>query len=259
MADAAQTPAPSQELIDRKADAEIRKLEAEALLARTEAERERIFLAQAEAEAREAEAKALNAEIERKVNSIALKAVEEEDERRRKGDDYFHVYRFNQQVTDQSVRACQMRLDEWDRLDPECDIEVIFSSPGGSVIAGMALFDVIHRLSRRGGGTHNVTVGIAGMAASMAAILVQAGDTRWIGSQSYMMIHELSAITGGKLPEIEDDAEFYRTICDRMAKLFVDRSDGKMSMRKFKSRWNRRDWWLTAEEALEAGFVDEIR
>ena len=78
------------------------------------------------------------------------------------------------------------RLTEWHRLEPKCNIEIIFSSPGGSIIDGFELFDHIQHLRNEG---HHVTTGSLGYAASMAGILLQSGDTRWIGHQAWMMIH----------------------------------------------------------------------
>jgi ATP-dependent protease ClpP protease subunit len=228
-----------------KLAAEIVKLEAEAQSALAQA---RLHVANA----REAEAKAEKAEI--------TLIGEREMERIRANSDYHQrLYQFDGGVSEASVNKCMMQLRNWDRLDPECDMEVIFNSPGGGVISGMALFDLIVRLSKRGGGRHHITVGAQGYAASMGGILLQAGDTRWIGRQSYLMIHEISAGTGGKIGEMKDDVKFYDAICARVVDIFVERSEGKISKRKFIDSWQRQDWWLLSDEALKLGFVDEVR
>ena len=228
-----------------KLAAEIEKLPAEAEAARAEA-------ALAFAETREAAAKAEKAELE-------LNAVREKEQARQRSDYHCRLYQFDGQVDSGSVAKCMATLREWDRLDPTCPIEIIFNSPGGAVIHGMALFDLITRLSQRGGGRHHVTTGAQGYAASMGGILLQAGDVRWIGRQSYLMIHEISAGTGGKIGEMKDDVKFYDAICDRVVTIFVERAGGKITRKKFIDSWTRSDWWLLSDEALKLGFVDEVR
>lgn len=218
-----------------------------AMIAKLEAEAAKLT-----AEGREAIARATLAEIK-------LERERQDDIEQAASDRERHVYRFNGQVDRGSVVGCVSTLALWDRLDPECDIEVIFNSPGGSVIDGMALFDLLSALSLRGGGTHKVTVGSRGYAASMAGILLQAGDVRWLGANSYLMIHEIAAGTGGKIGEIQDAVKFYEAICEQVIDLFVERSEGKVTREEFVKNWERQDWWLFASTALRYGFIDEIR
>ena len=104
------------------------------------------------------------------------------------------------------------KLTQWHRENPKCDIEIIFSSPGGSIIDGFELFDFIQELRR----DHKVTTGSLGMAASMAGILLQAGTHRWIGHQSWMMIHRAAFGAYGKTFEIEDEVKFVQRIEERI-------------------------------------------
>jgi ATP-dependent protease ClpP protease subunit len=225
--------------------AEVRKLKAEAKKIKAEARKANAEADKATADAKVATLKALEAE----------QAAAEEDA----SDDNHYVYRFTGDVGKGTTAACIARLNLWDRLDPKCPIEIIFNSPGGGVIDGMALFDQIVAFSKRGGGKHKITIGCRGYAASMAGILLQAGDVRWIGANSYLMIHEISAGTGGKIGDIEDDVKFYKAICAQALNIFVDRSGGKITKAEFKRRWERQDWWLLADEAKKLGFVDEVR
>lgn len=131
-------------------------------------------------------------------------------------------------------------------------------SGGGSALAGLNLFDQLTAYSLRGGGQHKVTITIRGVAASMAGVLVQAADDRVIGPTSRFMIHELSGQTGGKIGEMEDTMAFYYQLNSDIADLFVQRSEGKCSRAMFDDLWTRKDKWLTAEQAVELGFVDRI-
>jgi ATP-dependent Clp endopeptidase proteolytic subunit ClpP len=222
--------------------AELAAMEADAASSRASA-------AKAEAEARKILADAERAELE-------LAKAQRAEAAELASDGANHVYRFNGQVSTSSVQACVAKLTEWHRLSPGCDVEVIFSSPGGSVIDGFVLFDFLRSLSHRG---HHITTGVAGMAASMAGILLQAGDTRWVGAESWVMIHRAAFGASGKTYEIEDEVEWVRRIEKRILDIFVCRSGGKLSAAKVKRNWDRKDWWLSSDEALALGVVDEVR
>ena len=146
------------------------------------------------------------------------------------------------------------KLTQWSRLNPKCPMEIIFSSPGGSIIDGFELFDFIQDLRSRG---HHITTGTLGMAASMAGILLQAGDTRWVGGQAWVMIHRAAFGAFGKTYEVEDEVEFVKRIEGRILDIFTSRS--KLTKQKIKKNWDRKDWWISADEALELHLVDEIR
>ena len=178
---------------------------------------------------------------------------------------YFHIYNFMDEVSEKSVVACMNALTVWDRLDDKCDIEIIFSSPGGSVVDGMVLFDFIKQLRRRG---HKVTTGALGYAASMAGILLQAGEHRWVGKESYILIHQVSFGAHGKFGEVEDEVKWVKKMQERILDIFAERCTyaGKHGTAKkpftreqLAANWDRKDWWLDSDEALAGGVVDEIR
>ena len=95
------------------------------------------------------------------------------------------------------------------------------------------------------------------MAASMAGILLQAGGTRWIGHQAWMMIHRAAFGAIGKTYEVEDEVKLVKRIEDRCVDIFVSRS--RLTKLKIKRNWDRKDWWIDADECLELGLVDEVR
>jgi ATP-dependent Clp endopeptidase proteolytic subunit ClpP len=223
-----------------KAAAEAEKIAAEARLANAQA-------SQAEAEARKAEAEATQQELK-------LEEELRDKEKRKATDEENHLYRFNKEVSSHSVAACMSKLTEWSRVSPGCDIELVFSSPGGSIIDGFELFDFLQELRQKG---HEVTTGSLGMAASMAGILLQAGGTRWIGHQAWMMIHRAAFGAIGKTYEVEDEVKLVKRIEERCLDIFVSRS--KLSKIKIKRNWDRKDWWIDADECLDLGLVDEVR
>lgn len=164
------------------------------------------------------------------------------------------VLSFYGAVTSSSASAAIQKLSDWHRRDPGLPIEIIFNSPGGSVIDGLALFDYI--LDLRSRGTHITTITM-GMAASMGGVLLQSGDHRIASKHSVLLIHEVSSGAGGKVSEIEDQLKFMELLQAKCLDILAERST--MSTRQIATKWKKTDWWLPADEALKLGFVDEVR
>ncbi len=206
-------------------------------------------IAKANAEARKANAEAQHAESTAKAGALELEAML----RTQKVEDA-HVYQFSNDVNASSVATCLNRLRYWAVNDPGCDIEIVFNSPGGSVIDGLALFDYIQELRRAG---HRVVTSTRGMAASMGGVLLQAGDWRVMGREAHILIHEVAFRAGGKIGEVEDQVTFSKMLQDRIINIFVARS--KMTAAEIRRKWARTDWWIGSELALKLGLVDEVR
>jgi len=200
-----------------------------------------------EARVRSAEATALKQEIEARAAFRKREQEKAEDEEN-------FLYRFAGEVSKSSVNNCMKKLTQWSRLHPKCEMEIVFSSPGGSIIDGFELFDFLQDLRYRG---HKITTGTLGMAASMAGILLQAGDVRWVGGQAWVMIHRAAFGAFGKTYEVEDEVEFVKRIEDRIIDIFTSRS--KLTKQKIKKNWDRKDWWISPDEAKELSLVDEVR
>lgn len=235
-----------------KHPAEIARLEAEAAKLRAE-ELNHIALARYN--------QALGLHWEAKAAESALELVQKQRvEDSILAQDYFHrVYQFNTRFDATSCQRAISQLSEWHRLEVHLDpaerspIQIIINSPGGSAVEGLALFDYIQVLRRQG---HVVTTTALGMAASMGGILLQAGDKRTMGREAYLLIHEVAFGAGGKIGDVEDTVEFGRKMANRILNIFAHRS--KLTAAQIKKRWDRKDWWLTSNEALEFGFVDEV-
>lgn len=175
------------------------------------------------------------------------------------GNHYHHVYTFMDAVDELSVDACLAQLAVWDRQSKDCPMHIVINSPGGNVVAGFHLFDQIAAYSKRGGGDHVVTMTVRGYAASMAGILLQAADERIIGPRAYLLIHQVSSWAQGSLGDLKDKMKWLDMMCEQVIDLFMDRADTeKINRDAFITNWERKDWWLTAERALEFGFVDRI-
>lgn len=225
-------------VIKHKAEAE--KFKAEALRASTEAEQARVALKDAQIDLRQ--------KMRIETELLAL-------------DSYNYTYRFNGEVNDSSVKACIDKLTFWHRTKADCGIEIVFNTQGGSLFAGMDLFDYIQELRRQ---EHKITTHGRGEMASMGGILLQAGDVRSMGKESFILIHEVSTWAGGKIGEIQDEVKFLEKVSDRVLNIFVERAAASaaphpITKAQLKKNWTRIDWWLDSTEALRYGIVDELR
>jgi ATP-dependent Clp endopeptidase proteolytic subunit ClpP len=153
----------------------------------------------------------------------------------------------------ETVRAAIVELNKLSRRFPKEGLTVTVNSPGGSVIAGLALYDHIRELSARG---HHMTVKVRGMAASMGGILLQSGDTRVIGEEATVLIHEVSSGTMGKVSDMEDDLNRSKHLWDKLVKILAKKS--RLTEDEIKKKSYKFDWWLDAEETVKLGFADKI-
>lgn len=163
------------------------------------------------------------------------------------------VVNFNDGVGSVSVAICKEKLAHLVTLDPKAPIEIVFNSPGGSVIDGFDLYDTILQL-RSSGTPINTT--ILGMGASMGGVLSQAGGIRRIGPHGLLMIHEVANFTVGKLSTLKDDVKLSERLYDKLITILAKRST--LTVEEIKEKANRQDWWCDSEEALRYGFVDEV-
>lgn len=206
----------------------------------------------------EAEIRQLNAETA-KNNAEAAAAefiaakLEREDLYERAAADQAGHYSFIGAVTNDSVKSCMRELAVWSRREPECNITILFNSPGGSVTDGLALYDFLDELKFQG---HKITTVARGMAASMGGVLLQAGQERVIGRNAHVLIHEVSSMNIGKTSEMEDELKFVLRLQERLLDILAERSS--LTKTQIKTRWKRKDWWLSSEECVELGFADRI-
>lgn len=177
---------------------------------------------------------------------------------------YNRYYYFDTAVTEKTIVPAMLRLGFWARTMPKEPIDIVFSSPGGDITAGFALFDYIQQLRRAG---HHVTTGALGTAASMAAVLLQAGERRTMGREAWLLIHQGSFGGRGSAGEMKDMAKWFDRLLGRIKNIFLQRCEeaGKagtaahpLTARKLEPNWERADWWISSEEALDLGLIDDI-
>ena len=173
-------------------------------------------------------------------------------------EDAQRIYHFDGAVCELEVATARMTLERWQRADEiagvKRDITFVITSFGGSVFHGFALYDDLRAYGERNG--VRVTTVVRGCAASMAGVLLQAGDERLIGAESRLHIHEPASLGVGKASEIGDEYQLLQSMFAQMCEIYARRS--ALSADEIRERTERHEWWLTAHEAVELGFADRI-
>jgi len=135
--------------------------------------------------------------------------------------------------------------------DPKKDINIYINSPGGSVTAGLAIYDTMQFM------TCDVNTYCVGIAASMGAVLLCAGTAgkRYALPNSDIMIHQVSGGAQGTASDVERTVEFMYRLKHRLNKIIADHT-GK-TIEEVEDACDR-DNYLTATEAMEFGLVDKV-
>lgn len=135
--------------------------------------------------------------------------------------------------------------------DPNKDIQLYINSPGGEVTAGMAIYDTMNYIKP------DVSTIVTGMAASMAAVILAAGakKKRFALPNSEVMIHQPLGGTQGQETDIRIAAEHIRKTREKLNKILVEASGKTMDEIE---RDTDRDNYMSAEQALEYGLLDEV-
>mgnify|MGYP000906592609 CR=1 FL=1 len=156
-----------------------------------------------------------------------------------------------EEVNDATASLVVAQLLFLEGQDPEKDIHLYINSPGGSISAGMAIYDTMQYIKC------DVSTICIGMAASMGAFLLSSGakGKRIALPNAEVMIHQPSAGTQGKVTDMEIDVEHFLKIKQRMNKILSENTGKTPEQVKLDSE---RDNWMTAEEARDYGLVDKV-
>jgi ATP-dependent Clp protease protease subunit len=156
-----------------------------------------------------------------------------------------------QQVDDTIANQICAQLLLLSAEDPERDIALYINSPGGSVTAGMAIFDTMTFVDC------DIATYAMGLAASMGQFLLSAGTKgkRYALPHARILMHQPSAGIGGTASDIAIQAEQFKLTKVEMAKLISEHTGQPVEQVQADSE---RDRWFTAQQALEYGFVDHV-
>lgn len=155
------------------------------------------------------------------------------------------------QVDDYTANVIQAQLLYLDSADPGKDISIYLNSPGGSVYAGLGIYDTMQFISS------DVATICTGMAASMAAVLLVAGANgkRSALKHSRVMIHQPMGGAQGQASDIEITAREIQKLKKELYTIIAEHSGNPFDRIEKDSD---RDYWMTAEEAKAYGMIDEV-
>ena len=155
------------------------------------------------------------------------------------------------EVNDYTANVIQAQLLYLDSVDSDRDISIYLNTPGGSVYAGLGIYDTMQFIRSR------VATICTGMAASMGAVLLVAGEKgmRAALPHSRVMIHQPLGGIQGQASDIEITAREILKLKDELYQIISDHSG--QTMEKIRQDADR-DYWMTAEEALQYGMIDKV-
>ena len=155
-----------------------------------------------------------------------------------------------EEVNEHSMNLCIMQMLFLDREDPHMAIEFYINSPGGSVVDGLALYDVMHTISAP------VNTTCVGTAASMGAILLCGGTgTRSALPNSRIMIHQVSSGARGKSADLRIQMAETDKLENILFQILADKT-GK-TLKQIAKDCDR-DYYLSSEEAKTYGLIDSV-
>ncbi|MEE0452921.1 MAG: ATP-dependent Clp endopeptidase proteolytic subunit ClpP [Sodaliphilus sp.] len=155
------------------------------------------------------------------------------------------------QVDDYTANVIQAQLLYLDSSEPGKDVSIYINSPGGSVYAGLGIYDTMQYIQS------DVSTICTGMAASMAAVLLVAGakDKRFALKHSRVMIHQPMGGIQGQASDIEITS---REILKLKKELYtiISYHSGQPYDKVYQD--SDRDYWMTAQEAVDYGMIDRV-
>ena len=156
-----------------------------------------------------------------------------------------------EEVTDVAANIIVAQLLFLEAEDPDTDIHLYINSPGGSVTAGLAIYDTMQYIKC------DVATYCMGMAASMGSFLLSGGTKgkRYAMPNSEIMIHQPSGGAQGQATEIQIAAEHILKIRTRLNQILAENTGQPLDVIRIDTE---RDNFMSAEEAKEYGLIDEV-
>ena len=157
----------------------------------------------------------------------------------------------SEEVNDTTASLIVAQLLYLEAQDPDKDIQFYINSPGGSVTAGMAIYDTMKYIKC------DVATICVGMAASMGAFLLSAGTKgkRMALPNAEIMIHQPSAGTQGQITDMAIHLKRLQSIKERMNKILAENTGNSIEV---VTDACERDNFMSAEEALQFGLIDKV-
>ncbi|MFC1633015.1 ATP-dependent Clp endopeptidase proteolytic subunit ClpP [Patescibacteria group bacterium] len=155
------------------------------------------------------------------------------------------------QINDQVANSIVAQLLFLDSEDSKKDIKIYINSPGGSVTAGLAVYDTMQHVKA------NVSTICVGMAASMGAVLLAGGQKgkRFALPNARIMIHQVLGGAEGQASDVEIHAKELVRIKDHLNKIIAKHTGQKLEKVELDTD---RDYFMTAEESRKYGLIDKV-
>jgi len=195
--------------------------------------------------------------LERRIVMSLVPYVVEQTSRGERSYDIFsrllndRIIFLSEEVNDSTASLIVAQMLYLEAQDPDKDIQFYINSPGGSVTAGMAIYDTMQYIKC------DVATICVGMAASMGAFLLSAGTKgkRMALPNAEIMIHQPSAGTQGQITDMAIHLKRLETIKARLNRILADNTGKPLDV---VTDACERDNFMTAQEALEFGLIDKV-
>lgn len=132
-------------------------------------------------------------------------------------------------------------------------IDIQMNTPGGSVVDGLAIYDAIVRKMSEG---TPINITVQGASMSMGVIILQAATERFATPNSQFLLHEVSYGSRGHMSQQEDELEVAKKMQDKLDEIIVQRTG--MQLNELKKLTRRKDYTISAQEALDHNLIDAI-
>lgn len=133
------------------------------------------------------------------------------------------------------------------------EIDVILNSVGGEVYHSLLIFNTMEDLKKKGMVIH---IEARGVCASMGVILLMAGSTRSASKYTRFLLHELSSWAYGKASEVKEESAELTKVNKMLDNIISEKTS--LTPEKLRKNTRKKDWWLSAEEALKYGIIEKI-
>ncbi len=160
------------------------------------------------------------------------------------------IIRIDGQVDDAMASVVVSALQYLDAQEPGKEIKMYINSPGGSVIAGLAMYDAMRAIKSP------VTTVVSGYAASMGSILLAGGDKRYATKNARVMIHQPSGGGRGTATDTRTNQELIEDMWDQLTQIYVDHTGVPHEV--WDELLQSGDVWLNVDQAMELGLVQKV-
>ena len=133
------------------------------------------------------------------------------------------------------------------------EINIVLNSVGGEVYHGLLIFNTLEDLKKK---NIKVIIEARGLCASMGVWVLLGGSERTSSKYTRFLLHETSSFTYGKVSEMKEGVQELEKLNLMLDDIIVNRT--KISLQRLQQKTRKREWWLSAEEALKYGLIDRI-